>query len=247
LIETRLSEMKKLGDTYNPPTDILQRYIEIFHKDYTIDIDSITDYMVITVFASVHTTSKFLTFCLHELVNNPQFHEELLEEQEEIYRNNENSYYSVEQIAKMEKLDSFIKETMRVCTNIISLQHKTVSPYYTFSNGYQVPKDRFVYIRTGEIHSDEELQGKNPNEFNAFRYLKKNSSASRVEKSFLLFGLGKHACPGRFFAVNEIKIALHYLLLKYDIRKDINETIRPKLHGSYKSPSDEGLIFERRA
>ncbi|KAI0157254.1 cytochrome P450 [Xylariaceae sp. FL1272] len=32
------------------------------------------------------------------------------------------------------------------------------------------------------------------------------------------FGLGKHACPGRFFASQEIKLILSYLLLKYEIR-----------------------------
>lgn len=30
------------------------------------------------------------------------------------------------------------------------------------------------------------------------------------------FGHGMHACPGRFFAANEIKIFLVHLLLKYD-------------------------------
>ena len=34
----------------------------------------------------------------------------------------------------------------------------------------------------------------------------------------MLFGHGEHACPGRFFASNEIKIALCHLLLKYDWR-----------------------------
>jgi len=32
----------------------------------------------------------------------------------------------------------------------------------------------------------------------------------------MAFGYGEHACPGRFFASNEIKIALIHLLLKYD-------------------------------
>src|SRR5579871_6099626 len=82
--------------------------------------------------------------------------------------------------------------------------------------------DRNVHVRVGAIHHDEELQGQNPNEFNPFRYLNKNSPATRIERNYLIFGLGKHACPGRFFAINEIKIALHHLLLKYDIRKDPN-------------------------
>ena len=32
------------------------------------------------------------------------------------------------------------------------------------------------------------------------------------------FGFGRHACPGRFFAANEIKLILARLLLDYDIR-----------------------------
>ncbi|PWY78991.1 cytochrome P450 [Aspergillus eucalypticola CBS 122712] len=32
----------------------------------------------------------------------------------------------------------------------------------------------------------------------------------------LAFGHGKHACPGRFFAANEVKIVLIFLLLRYD-------------------------------
>ncbi|CAB4479470.1 unnamed protein product [Rhizophagus irregularis] len=246
VIEKRLREMKESGDNYVSPIDILQRYTELLHKDYTVDIDVVTDYMIISIFASVHTTSNFLTFCLHELVNNPQFLKEILEEQEQLYKSNEKSYYSTEQIARMEKLDSFIKETLRVNVNNVALQHKTLSSYFTFSNGYQVPKGRLVNICSGEIHSDKELQGQYADEFNAFRYLKKNSPATRADKSFLTFGLGKHTCPGRHFAVNEIKLTLHYLLLKYDIKKASIEKIKPKIYGALKFPSDEGLIFEKR-
>lgn len=33
----------------------------------------------------------------------------------------------------------------------------------------------------------------------------------------LAFGFGKHACPGRFFAAQELKTMLAHVLLKYDI------------------------------
>lgn len=32
------------------------------------------------------------------------------------------------------------------------------------------------------------------------------------------FGHGTHACPGRFFASNQIKIAMCHILLKYDFK-----------------------------
>jgi cytochrome P450 len=38
---------------------------------------------------------------------------------------------------------------------------------------------------------------------------------------------GKHACPGRFFAGNEIKTMFVHLLTKYDMRTEI-EGERPK-------------------
>ena len=36
--------------------------------------------------------------------------------------------------------------------------------------------------------------------------------------SYLLFGQGRHACPGRFFAVNEIKVMLAHVILTYDVK-----------------------------
>jgi len=42
-----------------------------------------------------------------------------LEEQEQLFKsNNGNPYYSIEQIAKMEKLDSLLREALRVHTDI---------------------------------------------------------------------------------------------------------------------------------
>jgi len=34
----------------------------------------------------------------------------------------------------------------------------------------------------------------------------------------MAFGYGRHACPGRFFASNEIKAIMVYLLMTYDMK-----------------------------
>jgi cytochrome P450 len=34
------------------------------------------------------------------------------------------------------------------------------------------------------------------------------------------FGHGMHACPGRFFASNEVKVALCFLLLRYEWKQE---------------------------
>jgi cytochrome P450 len=64
----------------------------------------------------------------------------------------------------------------------------------------------------------------NPDKFDASRFLRLREqpgnenhwqlTTTRPEQ--IAFGHGKHACPGRFLAANEIKIAFCHLLLKYD-------------------------------
>ena len=56
--------MKK-DESYVPPVDVLQKFIEALHDNYTVDIDIVTDYVVTAIFAAVHTTSTFLTNSLH--------------------------------------------------------------------------------------------------------------------------------------------------------------------------------------
>ncbi|KAJ7213645.1 hypothetical protein B0H12DRAFT_1033006, partial [Mycena haematopus] len=49
------------------------------------------------------------------------------------------------------------------------------------------------------------------------------------DATFLSFGLGKHACPGRFFAVTELKLMLACIYQNYDIKLE---------HGGVRPPSD---------
>ena len=64
-----------------------------------------------------------------------------------------------------------------------------------------------------------------PEKFNVARFLHKREEPGTNSNSYqhvttsaehMGFGHGQHACPGRFFASNELKIALCHLLLKYD-------------------------------
>lgn len=68
-----------------------------------------------------------------------------------------------------------------------------------------------------------------PEVFDPFRYERLRQDTSKPENinkfqfattdsSTLHFGHGKFACPGRFFASNEIKVILCHLLLRYDFK-----------------------------
>src|SRR6478609_8997557 len=65
-----------------------------------------------------------------------------------------------------------------------------------------------------------------PRIFDGFRYSNLRSikgqeshhQAATTGPDYLIFNHGKHACPGRFFAICEIKMILIELLAKYDFR-----------------------------
>ncbi|KJZ80339.1 hypothetical protein HIM_00189 [Hirsutella minnesotensis 3608] len=64
-----------------------------------------------------------------------------------------------------------------------------------------------------------------PDRFDGYRFLKMRDGEERTQapfttttKTHLGFGYGKYACPGRYFAANEIKIALCHMIVKYEWR-----------------------------
>lgn len=94
----------------------------------------------------------------------------------------------------------------------------------TLSDGTLIPQDTSLMVSAGSMWDDSIYPS--PYKFDPYRFLRlreqpgHETSAQLVSPSpeHMGFGFGKHACPGRFFAANEIKIALCHILLKYEFR-----------------------------
>ncbi|KAF4986406.1 hypothetical protein FDECE_15979 [Fusarium decemcellulare] len=95
----------------------------------------------------------------------------------------------------------------------------------TFSDGTFVPKGTSVGVISHGRHMDDDIVP-DATTFDAFRYEKARAQPG-MENQFtfgqasqdnLLFGLGKHACPGRHFASVLIKLVLTHILAHYDIK-----------------------------
>lgn len=73
-----------------------------------------------------------------------------------------------------------------------------------------------------------------PNKFDAYRFLRvrdesRNGAAFHYVSTSVAhvgFGHGKNACPGRFLANSMLKIALAFLITKYDWRADTDGLTR---------------------
>lgn len=44
------------------------------------------------------------------------------------------------------------------------------------------------------------------------------TAAAETDINFAAWGIGRHACPGRFFAVDLIKVVLNYVLMNYEVQ-----------------------------
>jgi cytochrome P450 len=94
--------------------------------------------------------------------------------------------------------------------------------------------------------------------FDGFRHAKLRQGGSATDharnqfvttnETNLGFGYGRHACPGRFFATNEIKMILSRMILDYDIKMpgDATERHRPLEMGRQRVPHPGKTITMRR-
>ena len=114
----------------------------------------------------------------------------------------------------------------------------------TLSDGVRLPKGTQLAMASAPVLMDPDVVP-NPETFDPFRSYRKRLEPGEgnrhlfamTDKDHLQFGHGKYACPGRFFAVNEIKMILCKLLLEYDfvypegqgrpVNKTVNENIYP--------------------
>ena len=102
------------------------------------------------------------------------------------------------------------------------------------SDGTFIPKGSFVAANMVTIHNDPEIYP-SPDEFRPWRFSEMREKSAddalkhqivNTSKEYLTFGHGRHACPGRFFAVNELKAMMAYIIMNYDVKTE-KEGVRP--------------------
>ncbi|TDZ23970.1 Cytochrome P450 monooxygenase TRI1 [Colletotrichum orbiculare MAFF 240422] len=170
---------------------------------------------------AIHTTTDLLNAVLTDIAKNPEILEPL---RREILTVLKQGGWQKTSLYSMKLLDSVVKETQRLKPlQLASMQRKSLADI-TLSDGTFIPKDTCVYV-SSHVHLDPDVY-QEPEKWIGDRFLRlreqpgKENVAQLVSTSpeHLGFGHGKHACPGRFFAANEIKIALVHLVLQYDWR-----------------------------
>ncbi|KAK3321311.1 putative cytochrome P450 monooxygenase [Cercophora scortea] len=171
--------------------------------------------------AAIHTTTDLVCQTLTELVRHLSIIPTLRSEITTCLRD---GGWKKTSLYNMKLLDSVIKETQRMKPISLVSMNRVALTTLELSDGTVIPKNSLLNVSMHKmwdpkVHAD-------PATWDGYRFLRMRETPGHEHQAQLVstgpehlaFGHGQHACPGRFFAANEVKIALVQLLLKYDFR-----------------------------
>lgn len=168
-------------------------------------------------------------------------------------------------------MDSVMRESMRMHPHRLFSVARHIGEDLHLSDGTAIPKNNFVGFANYAMNYDPKRY-ENPETFDGFRFERIRAKAEEAgdtkteakahltmtSPDWIGFGHGKHACPGRFFATNEvrlkkgpllspsrlskphdlkkpqranslqIKLLIGHLITEYDFRLEHPEAGRPK-------------------
>ncbi|KAF2712037.1 cytochrome P450 monooxygenase-like protein [Pleomassaria siparia CBS 279.74] len=227
-------DAEKNDPDYQKPNDMLQWMLNRSTDEEKYPTARIARVQLGLTFAAIHTTSLTTTNVLYTLAVKPEYIQPLREEIRAAMAENDGVITS-RALQSMEKLDSFMKETIRFDGLGFTSFSRKVLQGITLSNGQFIPPGVIIEVPSHAAYQDA-ANFPNPEEFDGFRFAKIRKTGSAVDKARnqfvstneqnLFFGYGAHACPGRFFAANEIKMILARIILEYDIKNAEGQTER---------------------
>ncbi|KAJ6524863.1 cytochrome P450 [Mycena vulgaris] len=259
VIEERLAKDAELGpDWVDRPSDLISWLIDDA-EGAERTAPAIALRILATNTAAIHTSSSALTTALYNLTTYPEHIGPMREEAERVVAA---EGWTKSALGKMVKIDSFLRESLRVHgSGAVSMLRKVVAKDgFTFGDGTFLPHGAFLSVASRPASMDSANYA-NAEVFDGFRFARERDEA-RAEggdggvfkhhmvstgAAHLIFGHGKHACPGRFFAAAELKAMLAHLLINYDIKAQ-TEGVRPKdfVFGVFNGPDPKGKIWVRR-
>lgn len=218
-------EVAVVGEKTGCFNDMLMWAMATCPQDHRTDLRWQAMYMLQIGTASIHVTSTTVTHIWFDLAARPEYLQILREEIEQVTASEPDGVLGKTSLPKLKKLDSFMKESMRLNPFSVTGFSRKVMQDLRMSDGTIFPKGITITAPVSQISIDPEIYS-NPDEFDGLRFFKLREEPGKetnyqfvaTNKDSLNWGHGPRACPGRFFANNEIKFIMAHLIMKYDIR-----------------------------
>ncbi|CAM4953017.1 unnamed protein product [Rotaria socialis] len=240
-----IDKREKFGQ--NNRTDLMQLMLESASKDDVIEdsksfcnktdeaineqsivrkltIPEIASNVLIFMIAGYETTSTALAYAAYVLATHPEEQRQLQEHIDNYFDSEtENVRPSYDTVSKMDYLDMFIRETLRMYPIAPIAINRQSTEDFQIKNFGIIPAGTSITVDIYSLHFDPDLWGPvDPHKFYPERFATK-----RHPMAWIPFGIGPRNCVGMRFALTELKMLLICLLKKYSVIDCGDQTHEP--------------------
>ncbi|KAF0540215.1 cytochrome P450 [Gigaspora margarita] len=232
LIQKRRKEIDSLSENASLPSDLLTLLLTV-NTSHGIEIPSykslnrsLNEHEIFGVirdifFGSFESITTAMCFVLYYLCKYPSVKSKLLSEINTIFGNSTPSNLLYENLKNLPYCDALIEESLRLNPIFPYFPRSNSEPVevggYLWENGqsfllhyHRINVNENVWI-DGEIFDPERFLRNKDSERSI------NARTANIKGAFSTFGGGARVCPGKLWALIEIKVLLVAVLMRYDV------------------------------
>lgn len=241
----------------DPPQDFVQWLAEAAQGGGPdAEPEAIVMKILFLIVAAMHSSAVTAIHAVYDLCAHPETMRDLREEARSVLGTHGWTHAA---LLRLHRMESFLKESGRAnSAGIVSFQRLVLAPV-RLSNGFVIPAGTHICAASDARSRDPALY-EAPLEFRPLRFYhppSKEGAADEVDAANLFssvangdswFGVGRQACPGRWYASAQIKLVLCLLLTEYEFKFPDGQTARPKnwVKDEKTGPDMEQMIWVRR-
>lgn len=227
--------------------------------------------LTVLSFAAIQSSVITITNCLFDIASSGDcmtLQATLRREVEAVAPSTPEEGWNRKTLAQLHGIDSALRESMRLWGFISrGVMKKVLQPGGVFlPTGEHIPHGAKVGVTSYAVHHDADIYPQ-PFTYNALRFsgtattttttahdegtVDKHTEQGRQNMvtsndTFMAFSHGRHACPGRFFATNQLKLLLAAVVEGYEIEKVERRPENRWLNNTIGPPMWETLRVRRR-
>ncbi|RDW74279.1 cytochrome P450 [Aspergillus mulundensis] len=205
LIEQRLKDLESTNDLGR--IDLLQTFLEARTEDgQPLTMDYIKAEILLVLLAGADTTGTVFQAMIYYLLTHQGVYERMMEEVDAAVRNGLINEEMPQYAEIQENLPFFVacvRETLRMCPPAPNIFPRYVSEPGLNLYGKFAPAGTEITGNPWIMHRDQEIFGKDAEEFNPDRWM--NAERAKIMNKYLFtFGYGARVCLGRDIAMMEL-------------------------------------------
>lgn len=214
--------MARRAQEHSDSPNVFQTLIDASYEDGSkLTAHEITGMLIATIFAGHHTSSGTTAWVLIELLRHPEWMSAVTGELDTLF--GEKGDVTFESLRQIPKLESVLKEVLRLHPPLIILMRKVLQDFQV--EGFTIQAGKFVCAAPAITHRIESLFP-DPEKFEPNRYSPERGEDKNLY-AWQAFGGGRHKCSGNAFALFQIKAIFCILLRRYEFELvDAPETYR---------------------